>query len=310
MEISVVMSVYNTEGKFLRDSIDSILGQTFKEFEFIIINDGSGRETTQIIESYDDSRIIKINNPQNMGLTRSLNKGLAVASGKYIARMDADDISYKQRLEKQYVYMEKHEEVDILGAWTSDGENIQKYDGKISSEVRKVRMIFGNAGISHPTAFMRTSFLKENAIQYDEAIEKAQDYKLWVDCLKAGGKISVYPQSLLFYRIHENQISSAGNAQQRHYARLIQRELLKELYEQITEKEIEQIFRKETLILTKAELQSLFDNLEKSNRMKRIYSKKALHYELTYLKECLLRKKSFDPGYLLYRMQRYYAKRH
>ena len=111
--ISIVMSVYNGE-KYLREAVNSILNQTFKDFEFIIINDGSTDGTREILESYNDPRIILIHKG-NMGLTQSLNKGIALAKGKYIARQDADDISLPERLEKQIEFLERNEKVALLG---------------------------------------------------------------------------------------------------------------------------------------------------------------------------------------------------
>ena len=111
--ISVVMSVYNGE-KYLKRSIDSILNQTFKDFEFIIINDGSTDKSLEIIKSYDDDRIVLIDQ-ENKGLTKSLNIGIKTASGKYIARQDADDVSLPDRLKKQVDFLEVREDVVLLG---------------------------------------------------------------------------------------------------------------------------------------------------------------------------------------------------
>ena len=118
IKITVLMSVYNTKEDYLREAIESILNQTLREFEFIIINDASNEQTINILDQYNDDRIIRIDNEVNHGLTASLNKGLSVAKGEYIARMDADDISYPNRLELQYQYMQKHPNVAILGGWT------------------------------------------------------------------------------------------------------------------------------------------------------------------------------------------------
>ena len=112
-KISVVMAVYNGE-KYLREAIDSILNQTFKDFEFIIVNDGSTDRTREILESFIDPRIVLIHQ-EHMGLTKSLNRGIALAKGKYIARQDADDISMAERLEKQFNFLESHENVALLG---------------------------------------------------------------------------------------------------------------------------------------------------------------------------------------------------
>ena len=124
--ITVLMSVYNGE-RYLHEAIESILNQTFTDFEFLIINDGSTDSTRDIITSYTDSRIRLIDNEQNIGLTKSLNKGIDLARGKYIARMDADDISMPERLEVQYNFLEKNIEYSLVssGAYLIDENNNQ-----------------------------------------------------------------------------------------------------------------------------------------------------------------------------------------
>ena len=114
--ISVIMSNYNTPEEYLREAIESILNQTYKNFEFIIIDDCSTDNSLEIIKSYNDERIVLIENEENIGLTKSINKGLAVAKGEYIARMDADDVSLPQRFEKQINYMNDHTELIVCGS--------------------------------------------------------------------------------------------------------------------------------------------------------------------------------------------------
>ena len=113
-KVTVLMPVYNCE-KYLRESIESILNQTFKDFEFLIINDGSSDKSAEIVESYNDNRINFVQNEKNIGLAASLNRGLDIAKGEYIARMDADDISLPERLEKQVRFMETNPQIGICG---------------------------------------------------------------------------------------------------------------------------------------------------------------------------------------------------
>ncbi|MDD4353774.1 MAG: glycosyltransferase family A protein, partial [Candidatus Nanoarchaeia archaeon] len=114
--ISVIMSAYNTE-RYIAEAIESILNQTFKDFEFIIIDDGSTDDSLKIIKRYvkKDRRIKLIHNKKNIGLTKSLNKGLKIAKGQYIARMDADDISLPQRFQIQYDFLEKNKDIFLIG---------------------------------------------------------------------------------------------------------------------------------------------------------------------------------------------------
>ncbi len=222
-DISVIMSVYEPNELFLREAIESILFQKFLNFEFIIIIDDSNPKTKKIIENYTDERIIILINDENLGLTKSLNRGISIAKGKYIARMDADDISYPKRFLKQYKYMEENKSVSVVGAlaenigtkgrtnllWTED------------NELLRIRMLFYNAGIIHPTAFIRKDFLHNNMIQYNENLKKCQDYGLWVDVLKNSGEIKVIPEVLLGYRRHANQITSKNSNEIEYFTNIV-----------------------------------------------------------------------------------------
>ena len=114
-KVTVLMSVYNGE-RFLREAVECILNQTFRDFEFLIINDGSTDGTRDIILSYKDSRIRLVNNKDNVGLTKSLNKGLAMSSGELVARQDSDDISSLHRLAQQVNFLDSHPEVVAIGS--------------------------------------------------------------------------------------------------------------------------------------------------------------------------------------------------
>ena len=117
-KISVVMPVFNTQIDFLKEAVESILNQSFREFEFIIIDDGTTDGSSQYLGSLSDPRIRIIRNERNLGITQSLNIGFSIAKGKYIARMDSDDISLPCRLQEQYNLMERHPEVIVCGSKT------------------------------------------------------------------------------------------------------------------------------------------------------------------------------------------------
>lgn len=226
--VSVVMPVYNTEEGMLRESIESILNQTYKNFEFIIVNDASDVETTGVIESYKDERIKHIKNDRNMGITKSLNRGMDIATGKYIARMDSDDISLPQRFELQLQYMEKHPETVVLGSKAKiigeDTVIFHRYSE--DHEVMRIRLSFRNDGVIHPTAFLRAD--KIGTLRYDESILKGQDYEFWTRCIERG-EIKVLPQVLLYYRVHPNQISVKNKANQEEYTDIIRIRMLEQV---------------------------------------------------------------------------------
>lgn len=219
IKISVLMSAYNEPLKWLSQSVDSILQQTFKDFEFIIICDnpyyGQG---TQLLKDYaeKDKRITLIINEENIGLTKSLNKGLAIAKGDYIARMDADDISMPNRLEKQFKYMESHPDVIVLGCMIKRFGQTQHWHPQeavyFSDEDLKAQMLFGNC-IAHPTAIIRNKVLTSNQITYDENYRHSQDYRLW-EQLMAYGKFAKLKDVLLKYRVSEQQITKSNSSSQ------------------------------------------------------------------------------------------------
>lgn len=279
VEISVIMSVYNTKKEFLDIAIQSILNQKFENFEFIIVNDGSSEECLANILYYNDSRIKLISNEQNIGLTKSLNRGLAIAKGKYIARMDADDYSYPLRLKRQYEYMEKHPEIDILGSWAREGDKIKKSCGNVTTEWRYTRMLFDNVGIYHPTAFIRTTFLKKYKFSYDEDILKAQDFELWTRCLKFG-KMYVYPQVLLNYRIHEQQISRCQIGEQSNYNYIIRKRLLSKLNVELNESEEKQFKEMNIPILSAKEFERFIAKILEANERCQEFSSSILKNEL------------------------------
>ncbi len=199
--ISVVMPVYNGE-KYLKEAIDSILNQTFTDFEFIILNDGSTDGTEEIILSYDDPRIVYVKNEENLQIVKTLNKGITLAKGKYIARMDADDISLPTRFEKQVEYMERHPEVGVCGTWIEKFGHKTAIDRYSSDHQRiKVELLF-NSAIAHPSAIMKKALFDE--LEYEQKYEKAEDYALWI---RASNKyrLSNINSVLLKYRIHTSQ---------------------------------------------------------------------------------------------------------
>lgn len=220
--ISVIMSVYKEPEYMIRQSIESVLNQTIGNFEFIIILDNPEHEGNALVEEYakKDDRINIIHNEANVGLTISLNKGLSKSRGKYIARMDADDISEIDRFAIQVNYMEKNEDVAVVGAYVDcfderGNHSIGQNNCIDDSERNRIRMLFCNAGVPHSTAFIRKSFLDNNNIMYDVNMKKSQDYGLWTDVIMKGGIIRIIPEVLLQYRIHSNQITNINSTAQK-----------------------------------------------------------------------------------------------
>ena len=230
--ISVIMSTYNRSSDFLRESMESILNQTYRNFEFIIIDDGSDNGTKELIESYRDPRIRLVINEKNIGLTHSLNKALDLCRGEFIARMDDDDIALPERFEKQFAYMRQHPDVIVCGTWV---EYIDE-NGALTGEEKKylnedmesyrIYLLFGNhPTIYHPTAFFNRRLLLKHNIRYEPEFILAQDYGLWVRCSEIG-ECAILQELLLRYRRHSGAISVSKMQMQKNvdYA-IIQKQL-------------------------------------------------------------------------------------
>lgn len=206
--ISVIMPVYNIEETVLREAVESILIQTFTDFEFIIINDGSDNNVDDVIKSYNDDRIIYIKNDSNLGIVKSLNKAVDIARGKYIARMDADDISYPERFETQYSFMEENPDCGVCGSnIVIIGDNkfhISNYR-ETHNEIR-YSMLFKGCHICHPTVFIRKKVLDENSLKYNEEDIHAEDYGLWLNLMEKT-RLHNLKDILVTYRIHDKNIS-------------------------------------------------------------------------------------------------------
>jgi len=203
-KVTVLLPVYNAE-RYLSEAIESILAQTFTDFELLIINDGSTDRSKEVIASFDDSRIRYFENEKNLRLIQTLNKGLHFSSGKYIARMDADDIAHPQRLEKQVAFMEANLEIGVCGSWmrTTKG-NLRKYP--IDHEAIKLHLFKENA-LGHPTVIIRRKILIEHRLFYCEKFTHVEDYELWVRCLQVT-KLHNLPEDLVLYRVHNYQVST------------------------------------------------------------------------------------------------------
>jgi len=229
--ISVVMSVFNGK-EYLIDAIESILNQTYTNFEFIIVNDGSQDESLDVIKHYQaiDSRIILVNQ-QNIGLTKSLNRGIELSSGKYIARQDADDVSHRERFEKQLDLILKTN----CMICSSNYEVINNFGKVISNRLQAnkrfvwIYFLLGNQ-VAHGTVLIDKN-LFEKIGNYDESLCCSQDYDLWMRALKFDKFCIKFVDNILYkYRDHESNISNTKTQKQKEIARDIKLKFIKSLF--------------------------------------------------------------------------------
>lgn len=202
------MPVYNA-GIYIKEAIDSIMSQSFKRYELIIINDGSTDNTIEVINNYNDKRIVLINNTHDY--INSLNIGISTAKGKYIARMDADDIMVSNRLQIQYNFLENNPNIHVCGGGMQlFGIFRDETKPKTKHSDIVIKAMEGSP-LNHPTVMMRTSlrnlFRCDNMIyqMYHQGYQCAEDYKLWIDLIIKGYKIENIPVVLIHYRTHKYQ---------------------------------------------------------------------------------------------------------
>ena len=207
-KISVLMPVYNCE-KFLKKAIDSILNQTFDNFEYIIINDGSTDNSLNIIKSYEDKRIKIINNSKNLGISRSLNKGIRQAKGEYLARQDSDDISDEDRFKIQLEYI-MNNDVDLVDTsiiYIDEDDNfIRNYAKRVYNPEETLSHLFFYE-INHETIMCKRSLIEKNKIQYYD--RPAEDYCLFTRLAKKGMKSGHIEKPLV--KVRERKDSLCGS---------------------------------------------------------------------------------------------------
>jgi glycosyltransferase involved in cell wall biosynthesis len=204
-KVSILMPVYNSE-LYVGEAIESILAQSFPDFEFIILNDGSTDKSEKIILSYKDERICYFKNSQNLKLAATLNKGLELANSEYIARMDSDDIAVPERLMKQIQFLDQNPEVGICG---SNVELIGKWNFitelSYTSNDIEAELLLKNP-VFHPTVMFRKSIVDKHRIRYNPSFEHLEDYYFWAE-LSRITKIVNLENVLVKYRWHEENIS-------------------------------------------------------------------------------------------------------
>ncbi len=208
-KISVLMPVYKTKEKYLREAIESILSQTFDDFEFLILDDCPDDAREDIIKSYKDSRIKYSKNEKNLGITPTRNKLMELSKGEYLAIMDHDDVSNKERFAKQVEYLDSNPEVGVVGSnihmICSNRDIVYPTNDQ---DIKTTLMM--KCAIVHPSSMIRKSVLIDNNIKYNEYYSPAEDYKLWCDLIDVTNFYNI-PEVLFNYRDHKSNTSNKQN---------------------------------------------------------------------------------------------------
>lgn len=274
--VTVAMPVYNGS-MYIRESIKSILNQTFSDFEFLIVDDGSSDNSVEIINTYKDSRINLLRNTTNLGTSTALNKAIANASGTYLAIMHCDDISLPHRLEQQVLFMEENSHIGVCGSSVHIfGQRDQVWCYETDSDDIKCKLLFRSAFV-HPVVMMRKSLFSEYNVSYNPLYRYTEDYDLWRQLLSKTNFANI-PDILLKYRIHSHQATMKYNFEQQVEAGMIRLEQIHELGITPTKEEFEihQTLSNGILPANQELIQLWFQKLENANNHLGYYPKQAL----------------------------------
>ncbi len=284
--VSIIIGVHNEKEEHLRMAFNSLFNQSYQNIEIIVIDDDSDDNCKSVLNDICNGikNITIVHNKTNLGLTKSLNIGLQMAKGEFIARMDADDYSTYNRIEKQVDYLKSHQDIDIIGTgvisfgdrniFMSPAYGLSKDDADI--------MLFFSSTLCHPSVMIRKCFLERHHLSYDENVKKAQDYDLW-ERSSIYGKLAVTKDVLLYYRIHANQITSLKNKEQIKAADIIRKRRLSRIGINPTDKEYhyhELLSSGVDSSITTHEMEEWIKKLLEGNKEKNLVNGKRFQHDL------------------------------
>ena len=210
MKVSVLMPVYNAE-LFIEQAVKSILTQTLHDFELIIIDDGSNDKSVEIVTRLQDSRVRLYQNESKCGVAATLNRGLSLARGEYIARMDADDVSLKTRLEYQAQYLDSNPDIGIVGSWIRlFGDQLPLVEKTpVGSDILAAYLVFDNP-LFHPAVMFRRSLIEKDGLSYDSVFNRTEDFELWTRAVNFT-RLENLPIVLHKMRHHKQSVTSTAS---------------------------------------------------------------------------------------------------
>lgn len=308
-KVSIIMPTYNTPYEFLQASVDSILNQTYKDFELIIIDDHSTNynDAKKIKEiTHEDSRIKWLTNTNTKGVAGALNTGLQNATGDYIVRMDSDDIALTDRLERQIQVLEENKDIAFVAGYAKCfGASKRWHKSPVNNTAIKTSLIF-ESGIVHPTVCIRKSMLDLYSLRYNEHVQN-EDYELWIRCaLHKDFVFYTLPQKVLNYRVHEGQVTKQRIEKLKMQGVELRKQILQLLEVELTEEETD-IFVAFSLGMpfnaTNKELMNVLSSIKSKARSRDIFVDKGIYNNTfniictrKYLKLILKGKLSYIPG--------------
>ncbi len=220
-KVSVLTPIYNTKPEFLRECINSVLDQTFGDFEFLLCDDCSESYIRDIVESYNDPRIIYIRNQKNLGAAGSRNRLIDMANGDYLALLDSDDTMVETRLAKQVDFLDKNPAVGCLGTWATVNKSSLFHPGRFDSQQLEEHLVFSGCALCNSSVMLRKSTLDKHHIRYKTEFIPAEDYALYCDLIGLT-KFAVLPEVLCDYKFYSENISCCQEQKQKYIAAVAQ----------------------------------------------------------------------------------------
>lgn len=270
------MAVHNGEA-YLAQAVESILSQTFQDFEFLIIDDASTDQSHKMLSGFNDERVRLIAHSHKLGLSSALNKGIELAEGEYIARMDHDDVCRPQRLKRQVDFMDAHTDTDVLGTWAQTLGLRREQTWRYPTLDEDIRSEFAfNSAMVHSSVMLRKATIERLQLRYDVSVARAQDYELWT---RAATRIRFanLDSALILYRVHPDQVGRKHELEQQAAADQVRLREIERLGIEPTEDEValhNRISRWEQ-IRGRAELEDLkrwFLKLRATNQISQVFS--------------------------------------
>ncbi|RYU94062.1 glycosyltransferase family 2 protein [Emticicia agri] len=284
--VSVLMPVYNAE-RYVKEAINSILNQTFKDFELVVLNDASTDSGKEVILGFQDSRIRYIENEENKGLSFSRNRLLGESRGEYIAWLDADDVSYPTRLEEEYSFLKKHADHAMVASWArlidSEGKPTGNFiKSYIPDKYLSALLLFVNYFVQS-SVMLRKNCLPE--VHYRPEFPPTEDYELWVR-IASKYPVAILPKTLVDYRIHTTNISSVQQQKSEKAVKLNYEIQLKNLGILPGDEEVNLhyniAFRKAESLVFLQKTADWLQRIEEQNKITKRFDAKALHYILAH----------------------------
>ena len=286
MKLSAVMALYNTPYEYLQKTIESILNQSFQDFELLIIDDCSTIEYEKFLSQFNDSRIKYYKLEKNSGPSNARNYGIKIASGEYIAICDSDDVYEKDRFKLQVEYLNSHPNISVLGGAYKFSNKLNKViKPKTNVEDLKIELLF-NSPFANPIIMLRKNSLIDNNFYFPENLKFAEDYYLWIKLLFAKYEMTNLDEVLMIYTRRSGQLSKQNTEKQKHSLEFVFKTIFENLQIDYTADDIESYYKiaiNDFKNIKQTDIEQLFNKIIEANDIKNIFDNQKLKEKFNYI---------------------------